>query len=57
MKNINFKERLSIVKDILKDCPYEMYKTEIRELFEKTSNTNTLRYYDSDDQKGIFRFY
>ena len=39
MKNINFKERLSIVKDILKDCPYEMYKTEIRELFEKTSNT------------------
>ena len=38
---------------------YESFKSSDNFMFEleKTSNTNTLRYYDSDDQKGIFRFY
>jgi len=35
---INFNERLKIVNEILKDCPYETQKEEIMKLFELTKN-------------------
>ncbi len=35
---MNFKERLKLVEDILKDCPYGTQKEKIIELFEKTSD-------------------
>jgi hypothetical protein len=35
---MNFKERLKLVQDILKDCPYATQKGEIVKLFENTKN-------------------
>ena len=35
---MNFNDRLKLVKEILKDCPYDNQKNTIKELFKKTEN-------------------
>ena len=37
---MNFKERLKLINEILKDCPYESQKLKIVELFKKTDSEN-----------------